>query len=84
MKLRVAHIDDARRMGGKFVVQRRSFGTWDDMYFDPCEKKLQLEFTLGNAKVVKASFDDFHQAMKYARLYKQKDRKQIIREVWKV
>ena len=84
MKLRIAHIDDGRRMGGGFAVQKRTWGTWDNMYFDSCKKVLLSEFVLGRAKVEEAVFEDFHEAMKYARIYNQKDRKLIIREVWAV
>jgi len=89
MKLRIAHVDDKRRMAGKFVVQQSFFGLlWDDMYFNPNKKILQEEFSVGGGaleNVVKASFDDFHEATKYARIFKKEGcRKQIIRETWKV
>jgi hypothetical protein len=84
MKLRIAHIDTSDRMAGVFAVQSSFLGIlWDDMYFDPNKGKLQEEFTLGSAEIVGACFEDFHEAMRYARAYK-KCSKRIIRETWKV
>lgn len=85
MKLRIAHVDDNRRMAGKFAVQIRTWGTWNNMYFDSGEKVLLEEFELGRPEIAEAVFDDFHEAMKYARIFKQKScYKQVIRETWRV
>jgi len=86
MKLRIAHIDDSRRMAGKFAVQSSFFGIlWDTIWFDSATQKLLSEFILGRPKIVNAEFDDFHTALAYARTYKQSNcNKQIIRETWRV
>jgi hypothetical protein len=85
MKLRIAHIDTSDRMAGKFVVQRRYWGSWWDMYFNCDTKVLKKSMELGDANLKKASFDDFHEAMRYAQIFKQNcGKKIIIREVWRV
>lgn len=86
MKLRVAHIDDSRRMAGKFAVQSSFFGIlWDTIWFDQAKQELLEEFVLGRPKLVEAVFDDYHEALKYAQIFKQSScNKQIIRETWRV
>jgi len=86
MKLRIAHVDNERRMAGKFAVQSSFLGIlWDTIYFDPGKKVLLEEFVLGRPTIVEALFDDFHEALKYAQIYKQFNcHKQIIRETWRV
>ncbi len=83
MKLRVAHIDTSDRMAGIFAVQRRVWGSWYDMYLNADASKIQPRMMLGEGDVKPAHFDDFHEAVKYARAYKQCS-KRIIRETWKV
>lgn len=83
MKLRIAHIDDNRRMAGNFVVQRRCWGLWREMYFNSHTQVLKKDMELAEGHLTKAIFEDFHEAMKYARLFKNQ-RKLIIREVWPV
>jgi hypothetical protein len=83
MKLRVAHVDNENRMAGTFVVQRRYWGSWWDMYFNPSTKILVTTVEWGEARVVKAEFDDFHEAIRYARAFRGR-KKRIIREVWRI
>ena len=83
MKLRIAHIDNEQRMAGMFVVQHRVWGVWYDMYFSPLGKALRTTMELGEGEIRKASFDDFHEAMKYAKAFKCWG-KIIIRETWRV
>lgn len=85
MKLRIAHVDDERRTDGRFAVQKRSWGRWHNMYLNCDTKVLKESIELGDGHTVNAIFDDFHDAMRYARIFKQKSsHKQIIRETWRV
>jgi len=86
MKIRIAHIDSSLRMASKFFVQRSFFGIlWKTMYFDMAKQELLAEYTQGPSKIVRAVFDDFHEALKYARIFKvARNNKQIIRQTWKV
>jgi hypothetical protein len=83
MKLRIAHIDTSTRMAGVFVVQRRVWGIWNDLYFNHVTLKLQSNISLGEANVSPARFDDFHDAVKHGRAYKECG-KLIIRETWSI
>jgi len=85
MKLRIAHIDASDRMAGKFAIQKRSWGRWYGMYLNCDTKVLKEHFTLGDGHTVDAIFDDFHDAMRYAKIFKQSyDKRMIIRETWRV
>ena len=87
MKLRIAHIDTSDRMAGVFAVQSSFLSIlWDTMYFDSVKQVLLEEFVLGRGReVIRAEFDDFHEAMLYAQTFKQSScSKQIIRETWRV
>jgi len=86
MKLRIARVDDKRRMAGKFAVQSSFLGIlWDTIWFDQLKQVLLEEFVLGRVKLVEAVFDDFETAWIYARRHKESNcNKQIIRETWKV
>lgn len=86
MKLRIAHIDDKRRLGGNFAVQRQVWGVWHDMFFNTRTSKLQSGVFLGEAVITDlrpAHFGALHEAMQHARAYKQYG-KRIIRETWRV
>ena len=81
MKFRIAHIDTSDRLAGIFAVQRRVWGSWYDMYFDTKTSKVQSGILLGEGgtNIKLAHFNDFNDAVKYAKAYKQIG-KCIIRE----
>jgi len=71
---------------GRFAVQSSFLGIlWDTIWFDTFKQVLLEEFVLNKATIVKAEFDDFLDAMRYAKIFKQSyDKRMIIRETWRV
>lgn len=86
MKLRIAHINNNQNMmAGEFIVQRRVWGVWLDMWFDSEQKILKEDMVLGQGSIIRAAFNDWHKACRYAREFKAGDKnKYIILQTWKV
>jgi len=88
MKLRIARVHHTGRWPRRrfqFAVQISFFGIlWDTMYFNQDKQELLEEFVLGQGKLVKALFNNFQEAMKYAKAFKNRPLSPVIKETWRV
>ena len=83
MKLRVIRIHDPIAMAGTFIVQRRRWCVWNDMFYDKVRTTLHDNMVLGNAAIKPASFSTFESAQAAAKKFK-KSGKRVILDTWRM
>ncbi len=85
MKLRVIQVDCTYHMAGAFVVQRKSWGRWHDLFYHRGEEKLCTEMLLGSGEITTAEFTEFDHAWRLAQKFKaEQNTVRVIRGVWEV
>lgn len=84
MELRIIHVDNPNISEGVFVVQRRNWGVWQDMFYNEVDATLHTDMELGNSNIDRFEFEDFHVAKAAAERFRQSSSKRITHEVWRM